>query len=234
MDSEQPSQTVIGLIRQLKNKRAKIVAEHLLKYGSISTEEITTLYGYKHPPRAVRDLREAGIPIQTISAIDADGKTIAAYQLGNLEDIRQGRLAGRKTFPKTLKKQLFQTQAGRCAICNSVWEMRYLQIDHRIPYEIGGDDPTNDVNAYQLVCAECNRAKSWSCEHCPNFSQKDKEVCGQCYWASPTDYQHIATSMMKRLVITWEADEITDFEALRQQAEKAQVELVSYIKNRLK
>ena len=58
---------LLELIRSIKNKRPRTVAEHLLKYGSITTEELTTIYGYEHPPRAARDLREAGVPLRNVS-----------------------------------------------------------------------------------------------------------------------------------------------------------------------
>ena len=54
------------LIRHSKlSKRARIVVRHILKYGSVTTESIEE-YGYKHPPRAIGDVRDAGIPLRTI------------------------------------------------------------------------------------------------------------------------------------------------------------------------
>ncbi len=146
-----PDARLSALIQQLKNKRAKIVADHILTHGSITTEEITSIYGYQHPPRAVRDLREAGVPIETFSVLNQSGKTIAAYRFGLSENIREDRLGGRRTFPKQLKLRLYAHQNGRCAMCHGEWEMRYLQIDHRIPYEIGGELSPDDIDSYQLV-----------------------------------------------------------------------------------
>ena len=52
-------------ISKIKNKRARIVIDHILKNGFITTEDLEKEYGYNHPPRAARDVRETGIPLST-------------------------------------------------------------------------------------------------------------------------------------------------------------------------
>ncbi len=47
-------------INSISNKRARIVIDHIMKHGFITTEDLETTYGYSHPPRAARDVREAG------------------------------------------------------------------------------------------------------------------------------------------------------------------------------
>ena len=47
-----------NLLKKVQGKRSKIVVNHILKYGKITTEELESKYGYKHPPRAARDVRE--------------------------------------------------------------------------------------------------------------------------------------------------------------------------------
>lgn len=46
------------------SKRAADVLKVMLDKGSISTDEINDL-GYNHPPRAIGDVRDAGIPVIT-------------------------------------------------------------------------------------------------------------------------------------------------------------------------
>jgi len=53
------------ILENLSNKRARIVIEHILKNGFITTEQLEKQYGYNHPPRAARDVREAGISLET-------------------------------------------------------------------------------------------------------------------------------------------------------------------------
>jgi hypothetical protein len=72
------------------NKRAKIVIEHVMKYGFITTEDLEKTYGYNHPPRAARDERECGIPLETFKVKSKEGKYIAAYRFGDLSQIQNG------------------------------------------------------------------------------------------------------------------------------------------------
>ena len=69
--NEQPEpslpQAFLNKLNVVKNKRARIVIEHILQHGSISTEELKALYGYNHPPRAAKDVRDEGIPLITFT-----------------------------------------------------------------------------------------------------------------------------------------------------------------------
>jgi hypothetical protein len=71
----------LKLIETITNKRAKIVIDHILKHGFITTEDLEVTYGYNHPPRAARDVREAGIPLETFSIKSKQGKSIALINL---------------------------------------------------------------------------------------------------------------------------------------------------------
>lgn len=219
-------------LKKVTAKRARIVIDHILKHGQITSEELKTVYGYDHPPRAIRDVREHGIPIETFRVTSSEGKRIAAYRFGNPDDIRDNQLKGRKVFPKTLKAQLFKEQNGHCAICHASYEMRYLQIDHRIPYEVSGDsDNEHHIGDYMLLCTSCNRAKSWSCEHCQNGQyDKNSDVCQNCYWANPIDYDHVAMIEERRVALVWRNHEVADFEQLKREAEQANISIHEYIK----
>ncbi len=84
MDDQEQFRALIAAIR---NKRPRIVAEHILAHGSVTTEELTDLYGYNHPPRAARDLRELGIPLETFKVKNKEGRTIAAYRFGDTSQV---------------------------------------------------------------------------------------------------------------------------------------------------
>ncbi len=177
-------------LQVVTGRRSRVVVDHILKHGHITSEELQQVYGYEHPPRAVRDVREQGIPIETFRTVNADGKQIAAYRFGDPAAVRDDRMSGRRVLPKALKKALIEATGSRCAICLCEHEGRYLQVDHRVPYEVQGDSTTHTPvpEDYMLVCVSCNRAKSWSCEHCPNWSERhDSAVCALCCWASPED-----------------------------------------------
>ena len=148
-------QAVIG-------KRARIVIDHILQHGFITTEELEKQYGYSHPPRAARDVREQGIPLETFKAKGVDGRIIAAYRFGQLHRTASVVSRGRRNFPRWFKPSLFDEQKGHCAICGGEFGLRYLQIDHRFPYAIGGAGGkfTLDIADFILVCGSCNRGTS--------------------------------------------------------------------------
>lgn len=218
------------LLASITNKRARVVIEHILEHGQITTEDLLN-YGYKHAPRAARDVREAGIPLDTISVKDSNGKNIAAYKLSDINLIRQGRLQGRSTFPKAFKDQLYSIHNGKCTVCGTAYAERYLQVDHRVPYEVGGDDPILNTDNFMLLCGSCNRAKSWSCEHCINFTTlKDPSICHTCYWANPQSYAHIATINERRLDLVWRGEEVESYEYLAMIAKYQGKTLQEFIK----
>ncbi len=64
------------IITMVKGKRVLAVINHIEKHGLVTTEDLEKM-GYIHPPRAVRDVRENGVPIKTIRVKRKDGKSIA-------------------------------------------------------------------------------------------------------------------------------------------------------------
>jgi len=65
--------------------------------------------------------------------------------------------------------------------------------ERRIPYEVAGNDADETVENYMLLDASAQRAKSWSCENCSNFTQgKNPAICVGCFWAYPERYTHVA------------------------------------------
>ena len=77
--------------KQVVAKRPKTVIDHILKHGSVTTEELKDKYGYNHPPRAVRDVKEYGIPIEMFRVEGGDGRKIAAYRFGDPTKLRFGK-----------------------------------------------------------------------------------------------------------------------------------------------
>jgi len=228
---------ILKILQSVEAKRPQTVIKHIMKHGYITTEELKEEYGYNHPPRAARDVREQGIPLETFRVKDSSGRLIAAYRFGKWEDFRVDKLRGRHAFPKKFKHELVARYGAKCHICQASFEERYLQIDHRIPYELAGDENCADRNPddYMLLCSSCNRAKSWSCEHCENWAKtRDNSICAQCYWAFPESYTHIALREMRRLDIVWEGDEVYDYNQIKQASEDAGKELPKFVKDVLR
>jgi hypothetical protein len=214
---------ILAKIRKVTAKRPRTVLDHILKHGHITTQELKDLYGYNHPPRAARDVREQGIELETFRVQGTDGRSIAAYRLSSARARRDSR-RGRIAFPKALKDRLVERDGLVCRICSAPMHSRYLQIDHRVPYDLAGDipDPTSHPERFMLLCGPCNRAKSWSCEHCPNRqSQKDVALCASCYWATPDDYTHVALVPQRRAEVSWTGDAaVAAYETLKARARR--------------
>jgi len=218
-------------VQSITNKRAKVVIDHILKKGFITTEDLEKTYGYNHPPRAARDVREAGIPLETFKIKSQDGKSIAAYRFGDLESLQTNRVAGRILFSKKFKHSLFLACGGRCQVCNGQFEERYLQVDHRVPYEVIGEISDREVKNFMLLCGSCNRAKSWSCEHCANWKTEKKAIfCLECYWGNPENYSHIAMEKARRLDIQWHGDETKFYDAMKIIAGQYDIDLPEFFK----
>ncbi|MBQ2575176.1 MAG: HNH endonuclease, partial [Bacteroidales bacterium] len=54
----------------------------------------------------------------------------------------------------------------------------------------------------------------WTCEHCPNWNNKNPKFCVKCFWAYPENYTHIAGKEQRQIVITFTGDEIEDYNKL--------------------
>ena len=82
------------IVARGKNKRAVETLKALLDKGRVSTDEIQAM-GYNHPPRAIADIRDLGVPIvMTMTTSEKTEKRMAVYTFGKPEDIREGRIGG--------------------------------------------------------------------------------------------------------------------------------------------
>lgn len=221
-------------IEEVKATRPRRVLLHILKHGHVTTAELQSAYGYNHPPRAARDVREQGIPLKTFRVKGPDGRSIGAYKLDDSRVATEGR-RGRRAFSKAFKAQLVAQQGEICALCGWHFPASALQIDHRVPYEVAGDGPLADgSDSYMLVCGACNRSKSWSCEHCSNWLEdKDASVCRTCMWGSPEGYLHIATEERRSLTVTWQGKSVERFAKLQRAASKAGMTTADYARQTL-
>ncbi|HAU1145983.1 TPA: HNH endonuclease [Legionella pneumophila] len=226
------SKEFLDLLASVAAKRPKTVIDHILKNGFITTEELKNLYGYNHPPRAVRDVREHGIPIETFRVVGTDGRKIAAYKFGDFKKEKFSKLSGRTALSKKIKEKLIEKYGSKDFIYGEKTPETLLQIDHRIPYEVSGEpDDNSNIDNFMLLSASANRAKSWSCEHCKNWQEiKKREVCLSCYWAYPENYTHVAMKELRRVDLIWEGSEVSTYEAIKGKAKKMHKEIQEIIK----
>lgn len=223
----------LKMLEAVTAKRAKTVIDHILKNGSITSEELKVTYGYNHPPRAVRDVREHGIPIETYRVTGSDGRKIAAYRFGDPKQVRFSKLSGRTGLSKAIKESLVSKYGCKCFIYLEEIDERDLQIDHRVPFEVDGDG-SNDLNPdnFMLLSGSANRAKSWSCEHCENWKNtKKKKICISCYWAYPENYSHIAMNQVRRVDLIWQGEDVKRYEMLKEKANSLRQDMPEFIKN---
>lgn len=228
----------LDLLESVTAKRPRIVIQHILEHGFITSEELKDTYGYNHPPRAIRDVREYGIPLVTYRVTETDGRSIAAYKFGNPTDIKNNlsKAAGRTVLSKALKRALIEKYGSKCFVYLETMDESVLQVDHRIPYEIGGEHDEKDIDYYMLLSPSANRAKSWTCEHCDNWERKDSSFCLRCFWAHPENYDHIAGKYERIISLVFTGDEIEDYYKLIELSgkEKAQEVIKQIIHKHLK
>ena len=218
-DDERPvvDPRIRDLAEEVTAKRPRTVIDHLFEFGSINTEELQELYGYTHPPRAIRDVREAGIPIESRRVVSPlTGRRITEYRFGHPDEVVHGRHAGRRALPASLKDRLIEEFGEVDQITGQQVPARMLQMDHRVPYEIAGDPKFPfDPSDFMLLDASTQRSKSTACTECPNMiSERSVSTCLSCYWANPDDHQHVATLPVRRVDVVWHADEVADHDAL--------------------
>lgn len=222
----------LDFCRSVTAKRPKTVINHVLEHGYITTEELKDKYGYDHPPRAARDVRELGIPLETFRVEASSGRKIGAYRFGALSGVRFKRIDGRTALSRELKMKLIERHGCKCFIYLEEMDERFLQIDHRIPYEVVGDD--NNVmhpDDFMLLCGSANRAKSWSCEHCDNWKRtRNAMICRSCYWAYPENYSHVAMRQIRRLDLIWESGYVSEYDKIREDAATYGIPLPNFVK----
>ena len=189
----------LDFLNSISAKRPRTVIRHILEHGHVTSQELKELYGYNHPPRAARDVREQGVPLVSYRVKGADGRSVAAYKFGDPNEAGDivSKSAGRTALSKALKHALVTKYGARCFIYLEAMEESVLQVDHRIPYEIDGNCDESDTERFMLLSPSANRAKSWVCEHCVNWDKKERTFCMRCFWAYPEDYDHVAGKFEK-------------------------------------
>ena len=215
------------------NQRARLLVDTILAKGFMSTVELSNA-GYEHPPRAARDVRELGIPLISPRA-SVDGRSVAHYRFPN-EVVLDRDAAGRRVLPASLKQELIGSYGPVDAFSGSELPVSMLEIDHRIPFGILPDSYDSlDPKEFMLVSGSMNRKKSWECEHCPNWTNRDPSVCGTCYWAVPDqEYEHIATFQIRRLDLAWAGDtEVNAFEGMLSRARAQGITVSEFVKREM-
>lgn len=203
-----------------------------MKNGSVSTFQLGQL-GYDQPPRAAQDLKEFGVRLRvTFAKHPKTRNRMAIYWLADDQPFLEGTFRGRQAFSKEFRRKILEECDSKCLFCASLVEKSRLQIDHRVPYQIAGEVNVQNVIEFMLLCSSHQRIKSWTCEHCPAYAQKNALLCKSCFWAIPDgDFTHVATVPERRLDLLWKGEqEVRAFEALKARAQKENIPLADYLK----
>lgn len=228
MSADYPKE-FLDLLNAVEAKRPRTVIQHILEHGYITSQELKDKYGYNHPPRAVRDVREHGIPLVTYRIEGTDGRKIAAYKFGDPSKVKNvlSKSAGRTALSKALKQALIERYGAKCFVYFEPMDEALLQVDHRVPYEIAGENAEQNLEAFMLLSPSANRAKSWTCENCENWERKAPAFCVKCFWAYPEGYEHIAGKQQRVVTVVFTGNEIEDYNRLVEMAgiDRAQQEI---------
>ena len=233
MSAKKVHARILELCKRVTAQRPRTVINHILKHGSITTEELQSLYGYNHPPRAARDVRENGVPLETYRVTSKKtGRSIGAYRFADPHLIRKGRIGGRRAFAKGFRDKLVAKYGCRNLITGEFIDKRHLQIDHRIPYEVAGEMFHEKISEYMLIDAATQRSKSWACEQCTNWRiTKDANICRSCFWAFPESHNHVAGDPIRRIIVEWRGhEEVSAFETLKKRAKRKNVSMATLLK----
>ena len=90
--------------------------------------------------------------------IKAPSKT-SGYYIVDIETntrYRFSRKNGRINFPAEIRKLIYDTAKGRCALCGRKITYENMTLDHIVPLAMNGAD---DVSNLQCTCEACNRFK---------------------------------------------------------------------------
>lgn len=211
-------------------KRPATVLRLLLEKGTVSTYDLGQL-GYDQPPRAAQDLKDVGVLLRRTSGRHpTSGSRMAIYALADEQPYLMGAMKGRQLFPKAFRLKMISHYGAKSAISGVTHDPSELQIDHRIPYQVAGDAELT-VEHHMLLSGSEQRRKSWACEHCPNFVNRNKVVCQTCYWAFPeSQYDHVATIQEYRVEVVFRGpEEAKTYAALKKKSDQsgATVSIVS-------
>lgn len=192
--------------------------------------------------RSIRDLKDRGIPIQTLSRVQTpeSKNPVVRYTFGERRDIHPEWQNGRHLVPVRMKEKLVRIYGSRCAYCGEKLEPRKLQVDHRLPVKYFGelnekekDNPQN----YLLLCPECNRKKAEAVdEGCARTCYKtdDMNVIKSCYWYDPIGYTHVCMKPVRKIEVKWNEDDVGEYQTLIEVAKKQERSPQDIIKSLIK
>lgn len=96
-------------------------------------------------------------------------------------------------------------------------------------------DEESHNKTFMLLSRGAQRQKAKACEECLNYvpEERKSEVCEKCFWASPSNYEHVATKEERHVHIVFTSVEQKLFSELSSKAVASGCSLPTPIKQKL-
>jgi len=221
---------ILPLVKKETARGAKLLTA-LIEKGEMTTKELEES-GYGHPPRVRMDLQDIGIEIGTHyrNPHPQSGNRMGTYYLMSP---KPGEITKKRSPPpKSFKKKLVKNHNHVCAITQYVFPENELQMDHRVPFLVGGDPDSYELDDWMPLSGSAQMLKKKACDDCENSSAKDVKICGTCYWAFPERYNHVATIPQSVATMVFRGDvEVELFQKISDIARKNELTVNEVIKS---
>lgn len=195
--------------------RAKAAADLLIEKGVITKYDFeTTRVPISQAPRAIRDLKDHGIPVKTLERVNVPQakSKVNQYTLGSADDIDASKKYGRLYDPSGMKEKLAKLHGSTCVFCGKHLAPKDRELDHKLPVNIFGDLSSVErlnPNNYQLVCRKCNRLKREAVSHGAFDDRQDgMDVVKHNYWYDPVQYRkNEKDNLFNQSIVVWNSGE---------------------------
>lgn len=184
--------------RRKPSKRAQVCVKLMSNGKWYSAERIRTETGYRHPNRAMTDVRQAGYEVQSRFVKTKNGKRVVEWRLGSTMPTKP--LKKRISLTKSEMETIFKRDDFTCALCKNKYDSDFLRVDHKEPIsrtprgnEFSKDDP-NWTNHFQTLCLICNYEKREICKKC------ERDSCGDCELYDPIENVGILIKLNKKML----------------------------------
>ena len=97
---------IVKEMRVRTSGRSRHVIEQILEHGYVTTTTLASL-GYDYPPRAARDVKDRGIPLETVMK-EIEGKKVAHYRFPDGVDALDRTASGRVAISKQFRQEVIE------------------------------------------------------------------------------------------------------------------------------
>lgn len=181
-----------------ESKRARVCVKLMSNGEWYSAQRIMELTGYRHPNRAMTDVRQCGYEVESRFVRTKNGKRVVEWRL--VSKVPVGPLKKRVSLTKSEMETIFKRDNYTCALCKNKYESDFLRVDHKEPIsrsprgnEFSKEEP-NWMERFQTLCLICNYEKREICKKC------QRDTCVGCELYEPEKYGGIMLRLDKAVL----------------------------------